>query len=403
MEKMTKSLDVRDFTPREEIERRLGALQSRMADRGIGFAVILQSVDLFYFTGTLQKGMLFVPVDGPPIFFVEKSLFRALYESPLEITPIKKLKDTGDILREKSVLKGTGAMELDVLPVLLFEQWKSILGCESLVDITPLIRQVRLIKSDFEIEQILKSGEIVAHVFRKAKEVVREGKREVDIEADLVAEGRRMGHQGMLRMRGFNQEMVCGLVTQGYSSTVASGGDVPIAGLGLTPAIGQGSSVNAVKRGIPVIVDYGGGYNGYVTDETRVFVVGELNEKFRMAYEVSREILEDIMGFAKEGVNTVELFASASSRAKQAGLEEYFMGHGEGQVTFIGHGLGLEINELPVVTARHKMVLKEGMVMALEPKFIIPHEGAIGIEADFVVRKEGLQRVVETPLDIVYL
>jgi len=118
---MTKSLDVRDFTPREEIERRLGALQSRMADRGIGFAVILQSVDLFYFTGTLQKGMLFVPVDGPPIFFVEKSLFRALYESPLEITPIKKLKDTGDILREKSVLKGTGAMELDVLPVLLFE------------------------------------------------------------------------------------------------------------------------------------------------------------------------------------------------------------------------------------------------------------------------------------------
>jgi len=400
---MVKSLNVRDFTPREEIDRRLGTLKSKMADQAIDYAVILQNVDLFYFTGTVQKGVLVVPVDGPPIFFVERSLFRALYESPLEITPIKKLKDTRDILREKSVLKGKGAMELDVLPVLLFEQWKSILGCESLVDITPLIRQVRLIKSDFEIDQILKSGEIVAHVFRKAKEVVREGKREVDIEADLIAEGRRMGHQGMLRMRGFNQEMVCGLVTQGYSSTVASGGDVPIAGLGLTPAIGQGSSVNAVKRGIPVIVDYGGGYNGYVTDETRVFVVGELNEKFRMAYEVSREILEDIMGFAKEGVNTVELFASASSRAKQAGLEEYFMGHGEGQVTFIGHGLGLEINELPVVTARHKMVLKEGMVMALEPKFIIPHEGAIGIEADFVVRKEGLQRIVETPLDIVYL
>jgi len=107
---MTKSLDVRDFTPREEIERRLGALQSRMADRGIGFAVILQSVDLFYFTGTMQKGVLVVPMDEPPIFFVEKSLSRALYESPLEITPIKKIKDTRDILREKNALRGTGAM-----------------------------------------------------------------------------------------------------------------------------------------------------------------------------------------------------------------------------------------------------------------------------------------------------
>jgi len=398
---MVKSLNVCDFTPREELEMRLDALRSRMADQGISFAVILQSVDLFYFTGTVQKGVLFVPVGGPPVFFVSKSIFRALYESPLEITPIRKTKDTRDILREKNVLKGTGAMELDVVPVLLFEQWKSILGYERMADISPLVKQVRMIKSDFEIEQILKSGEIVSHVFRKAKNLVREGRPEVEIEADLVAEGRRMGHQGLLRMRGFNQEMMCALVTQGYSSTVTSRADVPIAGFGLTPAIGQGASANTVKRGIPVIVDYGGGYNGYVTDETRVYVIGELKENFRNAYEVSREILEDIKDYAKEGVDTVEVYARILNRVKKARLEEYFMGHGEGQVGFIGHGFGLELNELPVVTASHKTVLKEGMVMAIEPKFIIPNEGAVGIEADFVVRKDGLQRIVGTPLDIV--
>jgi Xaa-Pro dipeptidase len=398
---MVKRLSVCDFTPREELETRLDALRSKMADQGIRFAVILQTVDLFYFTGTVQKGVLVVPVDEPPIFFVEKSLFRALYESPLEITPIKKIKDTRDILKERNVLKGSGAMELDVIPVLLFEQWKSILGYDHLDDISPLIKQVRLTKSDFEIAQILKSGEIVSHVFRKAKDIVREGKQEVEIEADLIAEGRRRGHQGLLRMRGFNQEIICALVTQGYSSTVTSGADVPISGFGLTPAVGQGSSASTVKKGIPLIVDYGGGYNGYVTDETRVYVVGEMKEIFRKPYEVSREIIEDIMGFAKEGVDTVEIFTRALNRVKRAGLEEYFMGHGEGQVAFIGHGFGLELNELPVIAARHKTMLKEGMVMAIEPKFILPNEGAVGIEVDFVVRKEGLQRLVETPLDIV--
>ncbi len=398
---MVKSLSVCDFTPKEEIEMRLEALRSQMAGQGIHFAVILQSVDLFYFTGTVQKGVLVVPVDEPPLFFVEKSLFRALYESPLEITPIKKAKDTRDTLREKNILKGLGAMELDVVPVLLFEQWKSILGYDHMADVSPLIQQVRLVKSDFEIAQILKSGEIVSHVFQKAKDIVREGRQEIEIEADLVAEGRRRGHQGLLRMRGFNKEITCALVTQGYSSTVASGADVPIAGFGLTPAVGQGSSANIVKTGIPLIIDYGGGYNGYVTDETRIYVVGEMKEIFRKAYEVSREIIEDITGFAKEGVDTVEIYTRALDRVKKEKLEEYFMGHGEGQVAFIGHGFGLELNEMPVIASRRKTVLKEGMVMAIEPKFIIPNEGAVGIEVDFVVRKEGLQRIVETPLDIV--
>ncbi|MDY0187238.1 MAG: Xaa-Pro peptidase family protein [Syntrophus sp. (in: bacteria)] len=398
---MVKSLKVCDFTPREEIERRLDALRGLMADQGIHFAVILQNVDLFYFTGTVQKGVLVVPVDEPPVFFVEKSLFRALYESPLEITPIKKIKETREILREKNVLRGNGAMELDVVPFLLAEKWKSILGYDHVADVSPLIRQVRLAKSEFEIRQILKSGEIVSHVFRKAVDVVREGRQEVAIEADLVAEGRRRGHQGLLRMRGFNQEMTCALVTQGYSSTVASGADVPIAGFGLTPAVGQGSSANIVKKGIPLIVDYGGGYNGYVTDETRVYVVGEMKECFRKPYEVSREIIEDMMDYVKEGVDTVESFTRALDHVKRAKLEEFFMGHGEGQVAFIGHGFGLELNEMPVITARHRMVLREGMVMAVEPKFIIPNEGAVGIEVDFIVRKDGLQRIVETPFDIV--
>ena len=93
----------------------------------------------------------------------------------------------------------------------------------------------------------------------------------------------------------------------------------------------------------------------------------------------------------------------AASRVKKEGLQDFFMGHGEGQVSFIGHGLGLEINELPVITARHSRILEEGMVFALEPKFIFPGKGAIGIEVDFIVRKDRLERVTSTPVDIVYV
>ena len=400
---MLKTLNTGDLTPKEEITSRIDKLRGGMTQKGIELAVILQNVDIFYFTGTLQRGVLVVSAEHGPAFFVEKSVFRAKMETPLEIIPIKRDKEVKDILAEKKMLHGKCAMELDVIPVALCERWKSILGKDSMEDLTQIIKDVRLVKSEFEIAQLRRSGEIVERVFEKAKDIIKEGVREVDIDAELYAEGRKWGHQGFLRMRGLNQEMMSIYVTHGYSTTITSGADVPISGIGLTHAIGQGASINTVKGGIPVIVDYGGGYNGYITDETRVYAAGPLKELFHKPYEVARDIIDETMGFTKEGTDATEVFAKAFARVKAAGLEEHFMGHGEGQVAFIGHGLGLEINEMPVITPRHKTVLKEGMVFAFEPKFIFPGEGAIGIEVDFIVRKNGLERITKTPVDIVYV
>lgn len=400
---MLKSLGACDLTPREELNNRIDGLRRKMVQAGINFAVILQNVDFFYFTGTLQKGTLVVPVDKEPILFVEKSLGRVKLETPLDITPIGRDKEMKEILKDRGLLEGMGGMELDVLPVSVFERFKGLVGYDRFVDVSPLIKELRLRKSAFELEQVKRSGAIVEKVFLRARGIIREGMREVEIDGELVAEGRRNGHQGFLRMRGLNQEMMNLYVSTGITSTISSYADVPVAGLGVTPAIGQGSSMNVIRAGIPVIVDYGGGYNGYITDETRIFVAGHLDEAFRRPFEVAREIIEDIAGFGKEGVDATELFERALARVKKEGLQDYFMGHGEGQVSFIGHGLGLEINELPVITARHSRVLEEGMVFALEPKFILPERGAIGIEVDFIVRKDRLERVTSTPMDIVYV
>jgi len=372
-----------------------------MASHHVSFSVILQNVDLLYFTGTTQKGVLIVSLNSDPLFFVEKSLDRAALESPLEIIPVKGDRDIKDILVEKHILKGKGGMEFDVIPVIVYERWKSLLGTDDMVDISRLIKDIRLVKSEFEIEQIKRSGKIISKVFEKAKEIIREDMREVDIAAIIESEGRIQGHQGFLRMRGLNQEMMNAYITHGYSATIHSAGDVPISGVGVTHAIPQGPSVNRVKRGIPLVIDYGGGYNGYITDETRTFVVGKLQDMFKKAFDVTREIVEDATEYGCEGKNGTDLYNRAFELVKRAKLEDFFMGYGEGKVSFIGHGLGLEINELPVITPRHSITLREGMVFAYEPKFIFPGKGAVGIEVDYIVRKDGLERVTDTSIDVV--
>jgi Xaa-Pro dipeptidase len=391
------------LTPKKELLQRIDGLKRNMAEAGVDFCVILQNVDMFYFTGTVQKGVLVVPVDRDPIFFVEKSVERARSETPLVVTPIENDKAIKEMLRRKKIIKGTGGMELDVVPVSVFERFKRIIGFETFVDATPLIKALREIKSPFELEQVRKSGEIMRHVFGKAKRVITEGTRELDIDAELIAEGRKRGHQGFLRMRGFNLEMTTITVTAGYTGAVPSPSDVAVGGMGVTPAVPLGSSLKSVEKGVPICIDYGGGYNGYVTDETHLFVIGTMKKIFNKPYEVSREIIEDAAAYGREGVDAAQLFNKAAKLAKKAHLDAYFMGFGEGKVSFIGHGLGLEINELPVITPRHHTTLREGMVFAFEPKFALPGKGAIGIEVDFIVRKNGLERVTDIPLDIVHL
>ncbi len=392
-----------ELTPKEEIHRRIDALRKSMVDAGVDFSVILQNVDMFYFTGTVQKGVLVVPLERDPLFFVEKSVDRAKHDTPLDITPIENDKAVKDVLRRAKILKGTGGMELDVLPASAFERFKRIVGYEKFMDIGPLIKVVRSVKSPFELRQLKKSAQIMEHVFARAPGMLREGATELEIDAELIAEGRKHGHQGFLRMRGFNQEMTTITVVAGQTGAVPSPSDVAVGGLGLTPAVPLGSSSNVIRRNMPVSIDYGGGYNGYVTDETYVFVIGEIEEVFRRPYEVSRQIIEDAAVFGKEGVDAAQLFKRAHRMAEAARLDEYLMGYGEGKVSFIGHGLGLEINELPVITPRHHITLKEGMVFAFEPKFTLPGKGAIGMEVDFIVRKDRLERLTDISLDLVYV
>ena len=392
-----------NVTPSEEIRSRRIRFQRKMSENGIDLVLLLQNVDIFYFSGTIQKGYLFIPVEGEAVFFVQKDYERAIRETSLRCIKIESLKDLPTLARENALEGRRVGMELDVLPVSLFNRIKGIFKNWEMSDISPEIKEVRSVKSDFEIEQIKVSGRIIDEVFSQAGHHIREGVTELAVDGILTSIGRSHGHQGFLRMRGLNQEMMNIHVLSGRSGSTYSFCDTPLSGDGLTPAIAQGSSSRKIERGQPVVIDYGGGHNGYVTDETRTFVIGRLKGPLEKAYSVAIGIIEEMESHVRPGDSPLRIYEQALEGASQAGLADHFMGYGEGQVAFVGHGLGLEINEWPIIGRGYRKPLQEGNVFAFEPKFVFPGEGAVGIELDYIVREGGLERITRFPKKLIAL
>ncbi|OGP52764.1 MAG: hypothetical protein A2Y65_03635 [Deltaproteobacteria bacterium RBG_13_52_11] len=392
-----------ELTPPEEIRARVMTLQRKMEKKGVDLALILQNVDIFYFSGTLQRGYLCIPQQGEPVFFVQKYYDRAIAESPVQCVKAKGIKALPGLFRDYGI-KGTKVgLELDVIPVSLFDRIRDRFGGWEVLDISEEIKETRSIKSAFEIEQIKRSGAIIDQVFSAVKNHLQEGMSEMELDGVLVSIGRATGHQGLLRMRGLNQEMMNIYVLSGANACAVSFGDTPLCGLGATHAVAQGSSAKRITRDEPIVIDYGGAYNGYITDETRTFVIGRLKDHLERTYRIAQAIIDEVESEVRPGDLATGIYERAKEMAIREGLGPYFMGHGEGQVAFVGHGLGLEINEWPIIGRGFKRPLQPGMVFAFEPKFVFPNEGAVGIEVDYIVREDRLERITHFPTEIVAL
>ena len=388
--------------PEEEIIERSKRLQGILKARGLDGALILQNVDIYYLTGTIQRSILWVPQEGPPLLMAIKSHQRARGESPLkEVIPIRNRQEIWSVMREYGH-RDTGyiGLELDVLPTSYYLWLQKALPQARWADVSHDIRKLRMIKSPYEVDQIRRATAILDKGFHEIRGLIHEGMMELEVDGYLAYIARREGHMGILRMRGWNQEMTYAHVLSGESGAVISFGDTPAGGVGATPAMAQGAGFRRIRKNEPVCIDYGVGINGYLSDQTRTFVIGELSETLQRAHECSRTIHHAVSREAKPGVSCEHLFHLAESLAKEAGFEAAFMGNGEGKVKFIGHGFGLEIDEYPILTPSFPELLQEGMVFALEPKFIFPGQGVVGIEDDYLVTASGLERLTLTDQEV---
>jgi Xaa-Pro aminopeptidase len=387
-----------ELVPKEEIGDRIRRFQSALTLEDLDGAFILQNVDIYYFSGTLQSSILYIPREGSPLLMVSKSYERAKSESSLDrIIRVNGKSDIKNAFSEfKTSLPEKAGLEMDVLPASLYLWYQEAFPQCRWLDVSSLIRRLRMIKSPYEVAQIRKAARILNKGHHEIKTYIREGMSELEIDGYLSFIARREGHMGILRMRGWNQEMTYAHVLSGESGAVVSFLDSPHGGTGNTPAMAQGAGFRRVKRNEPIGIDFGVGVNGYLADQSRTFVIGDLPLEMARAHACSREIHLLMAKEAKPGVSCADLYRLAVDKAQEAGLVDFFMGHGEGQVRFIGHGLGLEIDEYPILSPLFQQPLAEGMVMAIEPKFVFPGKGVVGLEDDYVITGSGVERVTIT-------
>ena len=386
------------LVPAAEVAGRLAGLQAGLAARGLDAAIIVQNADLYFFSGTVQRSFLYVPAAGEATLFVRKLAARARLETPLTgIVELASPRDLpGLVAQIYGALPRRVGLELDVLPVAEYRRLEKLLPEAGFEDVGRDIVRQRAVKSVWEVERIRAAAALTVAVCELIPGILREGMTEAEFAGLVEAEARRLGHEGIIRMRGFNQEMFYGQLLTGVSGTAPSYLDTPLAGTGLSPAVAQGVSFRTMSRGDHVVFDFVSVREGYIADFTRIFALGELPGELRRAYEAALRIEAAVVAAARPGVTCRTLYEVALAVAAAEGLAAFFMGHGAGQVRFIGHGVGLELDELPVLTTSD-LELAEGMVFALEPKFVLPGLGAIGVENTWLVTASGLALITDAP------
>jgi Xaa-Pro dipeptidase len=389
--------------PAGEIERRIGRLQSALAQSGLAGCVIVQHTDLAYLTGTNQQAHLIVPAAGEPVLAVRRVLERARRESAIgRIEPIGSLSQLPALLDAAGVERGGRiGFELDVLPAARFRSYQRRLERWDLDDCSAILRGLHAVKSPWEIERMRAAAEQVRAAAEAVPGLLRIGVSESEVQLEVEAALRRAGHQGQLRFRGFNQEMHYGQVLAGPSGAVPGYSDSPLCGPGPNPVLGKGPNGHVLRAGDPVIVDLVGGCDGYLADQTRTFSVGRAPDDLRRAHDLAVEILRATERALRPGAVPSALYEQADAMAADAGLGDHFMGHGAERVRFLGHGVGMEIDELPVLAPGFDDPVVEGNVIAVEPKFVFPGRGAVGIENMYAVTAGGCETMTTASEELI--
>ncbi|MCP3899418.1 MAG: aminopeptidase P family protein [Desulfobacteraceae bacterium] len=397
--------DFKLSTPREELYRRIEKFQQALKEKDVGAALIAYKTDLFYFSGTIQQGWLYIPAEGAPLFMVFKDYERAKQESAIDsIVPLKNSKLIPETLKEHGYeISANIGVEFDVLPVNQLNTYKTIFPKTKFVDISVDIRLTRAVKSEHEINIIRRCAAKWDMMMEKASECIEEGVTEVEAAGKVEGYARSLGHQGFIRMRIWSGELLYGHFMSGSSAALPSHLASSTGGPGTCAASSQGAGLNKINKNEPVLVDYAFALDGYIIDNTRIFSIGKLSDELLKAHDTMLENQEIARKMAIPGTTSEDIFFAMLKHAQDAGYKDYFLGAGEPRIKFTGHGVGLEIDEFPFIAKGHKLKLEKNMVIAMEPKIVIPGKGVVGIENTHLVTENGLEPLASFPDDIMVL
>jgi len=377
--------------PFSELTNRLDRFRHLMAARHPDWeiAIIFSRLNLYYFTGTMQDGMLLIPRHGEACFWVRRSFERAEDES--FFPRIMHMRSYRDAAASMTTIPETVYLETEQVPLALFRRLQKHFPFRDVVSIDKEILQVRSVKSPYELALMERAGTIHRRVLEDlAPEILREGMSEAEFTSELYSLMVSEGHHGIVRFGTFESEIILGLIGFGESSLYPTYLDSPGGNAGMSPAVPLfGSRDRKLQDGDLVFVDIGCGFHGYHTDKTMTYVFGRaLPEEVVAIHRKCAEIQDSVIPSLKSGAIPSQIYETVMNALEPSFLEN-FMGYGNRNVQFIGHGIGLEIAEYPVIARGFDDPLEEGMVIAIEPKKGIRGIGMVGIENTFIVTPAG--------------
>lgn len=374
-------------------------LQQAMAEEGIEACILSTAVNVFYITGCVYNGYFYLPAEGDPIHFVKRpegiTFDNTIY--------IRKPEQIAEELQSRNImLPQTVLLETDVLSYGESVRLMKTLGVCETANASALMRRLRSVKTEFEISQTRDCARRHEVVYKLIPSIYRKGMTDIELQIEIERLMRLHGSIGIFRSYGENMDIYMGSILAGENAEAPSPFDFALGGAGTSPVLPLGASGVKLQQGQTIMVDMAGNYSPWMTDMTRVFSVGKTLDIAYRAHQVSMDIHNYVMDIAKPGTSCAELYNVSMEMVKKNNLEAYFMGTKQ-QAKFIGHGVGLEINEPPVFTPRSKELLEPNIIFALEPKFVIPEVGAVGIENTYLVTGDGIEKLTVLEEDMIEL
>ena len=372
-------------------------LAAAMRAQGIDGCIISIPVNLYYLCGQIFDGYFYMDSDANGYYFIRRSTHidgEICYN-------IRKPEQISELLGELNAnTPQTVMLEDDYINAATYNRLANVFGGASIKP--DIIRSVRSVKTNWEIAQLAESARIHAEMYRQIPSVFRRRMTDLEFSIELERLSRQSGNLGIFRTFGSNMEIYVGSVLAGDNAGVASPYDFALGGAGVHPSCPIGANGTVLEDGMTVAVDINGNFTGYISDMTRTFCVGDISQDAYDAHHLSCEVQDEIAATAKPGAICGELYERATSMIKASKFWDCYMENKQGS-RFVGHGLGLEINEAPVLFRGNRQVLEENMCFALEPKFIIDGVGPVGVENTYVMRNGGCEKLTLCEENIVRL
>lgn len=382
-----------------ELELKWRRIQQAMRQEEADGCLLTMNMNLYYVSGQVFNGYFYLPAEGRPYWFVK----RLTVPETNQVHVIRKPEQMPELFRDLNLaMPRKLLLEADELSYNEYIRLQHVFRAEATGNASALIRHIRMIKTPWEIEQMRISARKHEAVYREIPACYRPGMRDIELQIEIEKRMRVHGSLGYFRAFGSNMDIFVGSLLAGENAGEPSPFDFALGGTGMHASGPLGANGTLLEEGTTVMADMSGNYTAYQTDMTRVFSIGKLPDRAYRVHRVALEIQARMERAAKPGVPCAELYRDALAMAGQEGLEDCFMGT-HLQAKFVGHGVGLEINELPVLTTRSKDILQPGMTFAFEPKFVLAGIGAVGIENTFLVTDSGVEKMTLLDENIIEL